>query len=474
MTRYERLAGQVEEQIKKGTLRAGQRLPSIRELSATESLSATTVVEAYALLQDRGWIESRARSGFFVSAGTHIMPPVDGSTGPTVPKESLPMSADDLVFVLRQAVQDPHILPLGAATPMPEYYPHRAVGRCLRKVLADEPTVLAEYQFLPGTGAFRQAVSLRYAHFGVDVTADNVICTSGATEAMALALQCVAQKGDVVAIETPTYFGIVQLVRALGLKIVELPLNAASGLEPEQLDRAIARCGGSLKAAVLVPSHSNPLGTSMSDQNKTDTVSIAAAAGVVLIEDDVYGDLSFERQRPRPLKAFDGNDTTILCGSFSKTVAPGLSCGFVISAKFAKELTVARATWSSGVSVLAEEAMALYLKEGGYDRHLKWVRREYRTLTCQFRAAIADHFPDGTRVSDPQGGYVLWVQLPAGVDAGRVQVEALKQNISVAAGNLFSSQQDYRDCLRINCAVPWGPRVDRGIRTIGRIVKSQM
>ena len=470
MNRYETLAYQIEEKIRAGILLSGEKLPSIRELGQKEQASPATVVEAYELLKSRGLVESRDRSGFYVSGIESPTPENPKSSASFVTPASL--HPDDMIHALRQASHNPRIFPFGAASPSPDFMPVKSLNRCITRVLRDDSELLSDYRFPPGSERLRRQIAKHYAHRGVKLTVDSIVTTGGAIEALGLALSSVATPGDVVAVETPTYFGILQLVRSLGYKILEIPLDPNYGLTPDRFRQAVQKSSGRMKALVTVANFSNPLGTLVSDSDKAELVQLAHTADVTIIEDDIYGDLCFDRIRPRPLKTFDLSDTVILCSSFSKTISAALRTGFVCSKKYAKAITLHKAARTSGVSGLAEEALALYLSTGHYERHLRKVRREYHTLTSQFASAILTHFPEGTRVSRPAGGFVLWVQLPDKTDSHLLQRNALEKSISIAPGPIFSSShQDYSQYIRINCAIPWSTQSQRAIVKLAKIIE---
>ncbi|HUP57888.1 MAG TPA: PLP-dependent aminotransferase family protein [Bdellovibrionota bacterium] len=472
MNRYETLASQIEDEIRRGILISGERMPSVRELSSREKVSPSTVVEAYGLLAERGWIQARPRSGFFVSRQPSPTPPPSSRARQALVGEGFALEPSDLVFALRQAAHDPKIIPFGAAMAGPAFFPYRAIARSISRVLRDEPALSSEYVFPPGSLALRQAIASRFHRFGVAARAEDVVTAGGATEAICLALRAVAQPGDVVLLESPTYFGILQIVNALGYSVLEVPAHPSQGLEPAKFEEALRRMKGRVKAAIVTPNHSNPLGARIPDAAKAELVRIAARERVVLIEDDVYGELPHDGVRPKPLKAFDRSEAVILCSSFSKTIAPGLRVGFVMSSRHAKALSLLRSSTGSGVAIVAEETIAHYLSEGGFDRHLRRVRREYATLVARFSSALRQALPEGTRINEPLGGYVLWLQLPGGMDSRLLQKRALAEGISVASGAMFSAQGAYRDCLRICCALPWGRAVERGIERLGKVVRS--
>jgi DNA-binding transcriptional MocR family regulator len=469
MNLYESLAVKIEEQIRGGILAAGEKLPSIRFMGRQENASPATVVGAYELLRSRGWIEGRERSGFYV-ASIQAPPLTEAKAAPEFVKPAS-LDPDDLILSLRQAMHNPRIFPFGTAAPMPDFFPVKALNRCLAQVIRDEPAILSEYRFPPGAESLRQQLRKRFAGLGVKLAVDDIITTSGAIDAIGLALSTVARPGDIIAVETPTYFGILQLLRSLGYKILEIPLDTESGLTPGRFRQALQKSAGKLRALICVANFSNPLGTLMEDAHKRELVQLAADAGVTIIEDDIYGDLAFDGTRPKPLKAFDAQDTVILCGSFAKTISPALRVGFACSRKFAPAILAQRAARTSGVSALAEEALALYLASGHYERHLRGIRRDYRTLTAQYTNALLANFPKGTRVSQPAGGFVLWVQLPGTTDSRLLQAKALEKNISLAPGPLFSSNHsDYGQYIRINCAIPWSTQSQKAVEKLSNII----
>lgn len=471
MTRYEILAARLEENIKKGALPTGEKLPSVRDLSRREKTSPATVVEAYELLKERGLIEARERSGFFVA--NKIVPLLDLPESKATFVKPASLDSEDLISALRQAAYNPKVFPFGTATPLPQFFPLKSVNRCVTQVLRDEPATCAEYRFPPGGDDLRKQLVKRYSSMGVKISPDAMVTTSGAIDAIGLALAAVANKGDVVAVETPGYFGILQLVRSLGYTILEIPLDPERGLTPQRFVDAWKQSGGNIKALVTVANFSNPLGTLVSDIHKEELVALATHYNVTIIEDDIYGDLAFDGSRPRPLKAFDQQDQVILCGSFAKTISPALRVGFACSKKHAATIMSHKAARASGVSALAEDALAMYLQSGNYDRHLRKVRREYRTLISQYTQAILTAFPPGTRVSKPTGGFILWVQLPVNLDSRILQARALEKNISIASGSIFSlGHSEYASYFRMNCAIPWSTQAQRALLRLAQLVQA--
>lgn len=469
MNIYEELAERIEERIRNGVMYAGQKLPSVREMSHKEEVSPSTVVVAYDLLKSRGIIESKNRSGFFVS--------LIQSSKLDVPKKApafIPTSdhnPDELIKALRLATFDPKIFPFGTASPLPDFFPMKALNRTINKVLSDEPALLTEYRFPPGSITLRDQICQRYQKLGAKIHLESVVTTAGAIESIGLSLKAVAKQGDVVAVETPCYFGILQLVRSLGYKVLEVPLDPALGLTAVRFEEAVKKAGSSLKALVTVSNFSNPLGTLVSDETKKEIVNIAFKNDVVIIEDDIYGELYFEGRRPPPYKAFDKNEMVITCGSFSKTICPAFRVGYACNKKYASEIAYHKSALSSGVSAFGEEVVAAFLDSENYEKHLRWLRGTYKTLVAQYSAQILSSFPSGTKISQPKGGFVLWLQLPKEVDSRIVQRKALEQSISIAPGTIFSaSNKDYVNFMRMNCAIPWSTQSVKAITKLAKIL----
>ena len=473
MNQYQQIASEIESQIQTGTLLPGGKLPSVRALARLRGISPTTVTEVYELLKLRGAIEARARSGYFVSQTTLV--PLHLPDRDVVLLPSASAASEDLLQDMLAAGNDDRIFPFGAAIPAAEFFPVATLNRLMRKILRSNPELLAAYRFAPGSSALRETLARRYQRLGLKVTAKALVTTAGAIEGIGLALGAVAEPGATIALEAPTYPGIFQLVRSLGYRVLEIPLDASRGLTPEALQAAVRKARGKLKAVVSIPNFSNPLGARVSDADKQELVRIASREGVVLIEDDIYGDLAYSRDRPKPLKAFDRDDSVILCTSFSKTLSPALRVGCVISDKYAARLGALKYARASGVSALNEEVLRQFLEHGSYERHLARVRAEYQTLMARYSREVLQQFPAGTRVAQPQGGFILWVELPPGVDSALVQKNALRHRISVAPGSIFSDGGlHYRNYIRLNCGLPWTPAAQKALSQLARICAEQV
>lgn len=464
-TLYERVATRLASMIDARTLRPGERLPSVRRLSAQQGVSVTTVLQAYELLESRGLIEARPQSGHYVRPRLVSLVAEPAMSRP--PTTASRPTVSDLVAKVYGATRDPSIVPLGAAYPSEALLPTAKLQRIVAHVARKNGPSCVAYDAPPGTEALRRQIARRSLDWGCALSPEDLVTTSGAMEALALALHAVAAAGDVIAVESPTYYGVLQLIERLGMKALEIPMHPREGLNLDALEDAVR--GGRVRAVIATPNFNNPLGSLMPDAAKKRMVQMLAAHDVPLIEDDLYGELHFGARRPRPAKAWDTRGMVLLCSSFSKTIAPGYRVGWAAPGKFRARFEQLKFAYSVATATLPQLAIATFLAEGGYDRHLRRLRSILADQVARTSEAIAAFFPRGTRITRPAGGFVLWVELPGGASALDVHRLALSRGISVAPGPIFSARQKYESFLRIHAGNPWSPRIEGAIRELGAI-----
>lgn len=463
---YERVARLVEAQIASGTLRGNERIPSVRSMSRTAKVSISTVVQAYLHLENIGLIEARPQSGFYVR------PPLRANVPAPRPKASRsrrPISiATETLDTCREALARPDILQLNGAFTSPSLYPNQRLNNLIREVLRDHPAHAGECLLPPGHEELRRQIAKRMTFGGAPADPSHVVITSGAMDSITLSLQVLCKAGDTVLVESPTYFGLLQVVEYLGLKVVEVPNHTVTGIDVDAV-RNIAR-STRLAAAVLMPNFNNPTGSVTPDDAKREIVALLSAHEVPIIEDDIYGDLHYGNVRPTSMRAYDDAGMVISCGSVSKTIALGYRIGWAVSPTFHSE--IARAKFFSSVAspTLQQLVLARYYGSGGYDRYLRRVRSTLAANSQSVVDAIVRYFPNGTRVVQPSGGLVLWVELPRGVDSVELFRTALASRIGIAPGLVFSAKAEYRNYIRISCGMPWGPTIERAIEKLGRLV----
>jgi DNA-binding transcriptional MocR family regulator len=463
---YERVARMVEAQIANGTLRGNERIPSVRSMSRTAKVSISTVVQAYLHLENIGLIEARPQSGFYVRPPLRANVP---APRPKVSRSRRPTSiATETLDTCREALARPDILQLNGAFTSPSLYPNQRLNNLIREVLRDHPAHAGECLLPPGHEELRRQIAKRMSFGGAPADPSHVVITSGAMDAITMSLQVLCKAGDTVLVESPTYFGLLQVVEYLGLKVVEVPNHTVTGIDVDAV-KNIAR-STRLAAAVLMPNFNNPTGSVTPDEAKREIVSILSAHEVPIIEDDIYGDLHYGNVRPTSMRAYDEAGMVISCGSVSKTIALGYRIGWAVTPTFHSE--IARAKFFSSVAspTLQQLVLARYYGSGGYDRYLRRVRTTLAANSQSVVDAIIRYFPNGTRVVRPSGGIVLWVELPPGVDAVELFRTALASRIGVAPGLVFSAKAEYRNYIRISCGMLWGPTIERAIEKLGRLV----
>ena len=462
---YERVAAYIASLIDRGTLRPGDRAPSVRRLSQQQGVSVATVVQAYLHLENRGLLEARPQSGHYVRARRCSIPPEPRVA--RVCTTASRVSVGTLVARLYGATRDPHIVQFGAAVLSPELLPTDKLNRTLSALARTAGGAGVSYDPPPGLPALRRQIARRSVEWGCAFAADDIVTTFGAMEALHVCLRAVARRGDTIAVESPAYYGLLQLIESLGIRVIEIPASPRAGMDLDALEDALDR--HRIKACLAIPNFSNPLGSAMPDEGKERLVAMLARRDVPLIEDDIYGDLHFGDARPRPAKAFDRKGLVMLCSSFSKTMAPGYRVGWTAPGRFREEVERLKFAQTVATATLPQMAVADFLENGGYDHHLRALRRRLAAQVQRVSEAIAEHFPPGTRVSRPTGGFVLWVEMPPGASALALHERALERGISVAPGSIFSAKHRFSNCIRVSCGYPWSDLLDHSVRTLGRL-----
>jgi DNA-binding transcriptional MocR family regulator len=464
---YARIAANVGELIEDGVLRTGDRIPSVRRASRQHRVSLATAVQAYLELENRGLIEARPKSGFFVRhrPGQFLEEPKASRPLPGASVHETPT----LISRLFDATMIRDVVQLGPGVPSAKLLPAQKLNRILASVARRLGSAALELDMPPGCLPLRRALARRALDWGVKISPDEVLTTSGCMEALVLALRAVTKPGDSIAVESPTYFGMVQLIAQLGLKALEIPTHPRSGLDLDALERAIRT--RRVSACLVVPNFNNPLGSLMPDAAKERLVRMLARREIPLIEDDLYGDLHFGTERPHVAKTHDNKGLVILCGSFSKSVAPGYRVGWIMPGRFFQKVKDLKCTSTVATATLPQFAFADYMMNGGYEHHLRSLRLALKRQMEQMSRAVAESFPAGTKMTRPAGGIVLWVELPARVDALRLHAKALAEKISLAPGPMFSSRESYRNCIRLSFGEPWSPQIERAIGVLAYLVK---
>lgn len=469
LTLYEQVAAQLTGMIESGTFRVGDRLPSVRQLCRQMQVSVSTVMGAYRLLEDRGRVEVRPQSGHYVAVYSPALPEKPTRSQPAQAPSQI--SSRQLTGRLLRDAENPALIPFGAAIPNGALLPVEKLHRAYTTIARREGEMLTRYCMPPGCLPLRTQIARRMLMAGCTLTPEQIVITSGCQEALTLALRATCRPGDTVVVESPTYFNILQLLETLELRALELPTDPCEGICLAALQEALR--DHPVRACLLQPNFSNPIGSLMPGEKKRELVAMLARQNVPLIEDDIYGELYFGPERPDVAKAYDRTGLVLLCSSFSKTLSPGHRIGWIAAGRFQDDVERLKLVSTLGTATPLQYAVAEFLANGGYDHHLRRVRREYAQRVAAMTQAVGRWFPPGTRVSRPQGSFVLWVECPPPVNALRLYDLAQQAGMTIAPGPIFTAQERYQNCLRLNAAY-WSSETAGALQTLGQLAQGMV
>lgn len=464
---YHRIAEDIDAAIDSGALRAGDRLPSVRQLCEQHRVSPATAIQVYRTLENRGRVEARPKSGYYV-----LHPPVplrEPSFDTTLPAATNDSSdLDALLHDFVQVVDDPLAAPSFCAMPARSLIPEARLQHLTATLNRRHPEYVSRYP-MAGSLALRQEIARRAVSYGAHVRPDEIVITQGGMEGIFLALMATTEPGDTVAVESPAYFVLLQAISSFGRKLVEIPTHPRDGMSVDALDLA-TQVPGTVRAVVLLPNFQNPLGCLMPDENKRRIAVMMAGRGVAVIENDIYGEAAHGPRRPSVLQSFDTSGNVLLCSAFTKTLAPGLRVGWIAPGRWLRRVHMLKVRSSMACPVLPQEVLAEFMHDGGYDHHMRRLRAALRDQVRAVATAVARFFPPNCAVSLPQGGFMLWIELPRNVDSRQVFEQAKAAHIGVAPGAAFSFTRRYDHCIRLQCGEPWSPRIEAGLQSLGSIV----
>ncbi len=470
---YKQFADQLAASIREGVLRPGERIASVRIASQQHKVSVTTVVRAYELLESRGIIESQPQSGYFVREQAEAPPPPVLKTPSQADhpawQESTEVDVSRLVLATLKTIQQDGTVPLGSPYPNPALFPsHRLAqyaGRIARH--ASQSSVFDDLP--PGHPDLLRQIARRYLENGLKVDPEEIVVTVGATEAINLCLQAVARPGDTIAVETPTFYAMLHAIERLGMRALEIPTDPQRGLDVGVLEERMKT--QPVAACMVMPNFQNPLGFQMPDSEKERLVRLAEQHQMPLIENAVYSELYYGNAHPSSLKNYDRLGLVLHCSSFSKSLTSAYRIGWAMPGRYRAQVEKLKFLNTLATPTAPQRAIAEYLTQGGYERHLRRVRRAFAQQRDMMRHFVLRFFPAGTQVSEPQGGYVLWVELPQGVDAMELYRRSLALGITVAPGRIFAATNRYSHFIRLNYSYAWSKETEQALKLVGKLVE---
>ncbi len=466
MTLYVNLAELLGSRIEQGFYRPGDRLPSVRALSAEHGVSLSTVQQAYRVLEDNGLAAPRPKSGYFVSSARQL--PALPAVGRPAQRPVEISQWDQVVELVRSAPRK-DIVQLGRGMPDVSSPTLKPLLRSLAQLARRSDLPGLYYDTVYGSEALREQVARLLVDSGCQLQASDLVITTGCHEALSASIRAVCEPGDIVAVDSPSFFGAMQTLKGLGMKALEIPTDPITGISLEALELALEQWP--IKIIQLTPNCNNPLGYVMPEARKRALLTLAQRYDVAIIEDDVYGDLAYTYPRPRTIKSFDEDGRVLLCSSFSKSLAPGLRIGWVAPGRYLERVLHMKYISTGCTATQPQLAIADFIKEGHYEPHLRRMRSQYQRSRDLMIDWVSRYFPEGTRASRPQGGFMLWVELPESFDTLRLNRALLEQDVQIAVGSIFSASGKYRNCLRMNFAARATVEIEAAVRKVGETAK---
>ncbi|MFH2122224.1 MAG: PLP-dependent aminotransferase family protein [Pseudomonadota bacterium] len=468
---YVTLANEIESKVTSGFLAVGEKLPSLRRVKEQKGLSLSTVYQAYAELENRGIIEARTKSGFYVRQQMKkLLPlPVAGQFF----LKPLKVKVNTLAGVLQNLFDHPEMIPFSAAVPGPELLPVKQLARMAREVGAAYlfKTGGTGYGSPTGQPELQKQIA-RHLDWYDSFSGEEIIITNGCMDAINHCLRAVAHPGDIILVESPTFLCYLQLIEDLNMRVLEIPADPVHGLDLDMLTQTMEE--HDVRAVLLNSNFPNPLGYRVSDEKKREMVRMICGRGIPIIEDDLYGDIYFGETRPTTMKQFDERGLVLYCSSFSKSLLPDLRVGWVVPGRFKEKVKRLKFNTLIATSKLNQLIIAGFMETGAYDRSLRKMRNTLKSQVAMMTRAVASAFPADTRMSSPEGGLVLWVELNRGIDSLQLFTRAAEVGISILPGAVCSGSGQYQHCIRLNCGVAWSPAVSAAVETLGRLIAELM
>ena len=461
---YQQVMHLIRELSEQGTLIPGEKLPSLRKMAEKLNVSIPTVKLAYQSLEAQGLVKAREKSGYFLNNTTSQLA---RPTRVKLNRQPVAVNMQVLIEQVYDAIHQANVVPFGIANPVAAAPTDKMLARTMRRVMSIAGSRAINYGAMDGFAPLKKQLIHRYLDFGIGVDSQELVITNGAQEALAIALKCVAKTGDVIAIESPCYFGIIELIESLGLKALEIPICPDDGIWLDDLNQALH--DHTIKACIFSTSVNNPVGSFMPDSKRQALVELLESRNVVLIEDDVYGDLHFTAQRGTPALTYSKKGLVLTCASFSKTAAPSYRVGWLIAGKFAAQARLYKRALSCSTSLVNQWALYEFVASGEYDRNLKLLRQRLRSNKDKMIWCLQQAFPSTARLSDPQGGCVIWIDLGFDYDSVKLFQLALENGISITPGYIFSATNKYRSCIRLSYGLPWSEKLELAIIKLGEL-----
>lgn len=467
---YVAIAQNIEQRILNGVLQVGDKLPSVRLLKQEYGVSISTVLEAYYRLESKNLVESRPRSGYYVIFCANSLPDEPTKTNP----KNRPVlgNVTEMIIDFYANLSNDKMINLSLGVPAPELMPIAKMTKTIHETIVKLPAGGTYYDNIQGSLNLRRQIAQRTILWGGTITEEDLVITAGCTSALSLSLMAVTKSGDTIAVESPVYYGILQLASTLGLRVLELSTDPSTGIDLDVLNKILKK--QTINAIIVVSNFSNPLGSLMPDKHKQELVRMIQQYQIPLIEDDICGEIYYGKKRPSTCRYYDDSGLVMWVGSFSKTIGGGYRVGWVAPGKFISDVMKLKLYLSSSTSTIPQEAIANFLVKGRYDHHLRRLRQTLHANSIKYIGAIGQYFPEDTRVSKPKGSFLLWVELNKKIDIRQLFDSAQAHNIGFMPGNIFTLQDQYTHCMRLSYSMVWSEKIDKGLKKLGYLAHEML
>lgn len=461
--KYESFTSYIEKNIREGFYKPGHKLPSVRELKNQYQTSISTIQSGYEHLMILGLVESVPKSGYYVSA--QFAGTLDQHKGPHTPMVRDATFENNLVLTT-SSMSGKKLSEFNVATPGDLLIPQKLLLRTMQQVIREYGVSLLRYYPSNGSAPLKSSIIKRASGYQTHINPEELIITDGALQALYIALAATCTSGDIVAVESPCVFSILEVIRILNLKVIEIPVDRKSGFDIDFLQKACLK--NTIKAVIVTPNFHNPTGIILTEVQKQTLLSIVQRHGIALIENDVYGDLNFNGPRPPTIKSFDQTGLVMTYSSFAKTLAPGIRLGWLSSGKFMERAEQIKFSMGSTVSPIYQETVNKLLERSSYDRHIRAFRMQLAKNAHFTINLLSENFPKGTSIYTPSGGYNIWVKMPGHTNMDHFYNQCEKIGVRFTPGYTFSFSNNFSNHFRVVFADKYSPKRIEAIKLAGR------
>ncbi|PMJ90640.1 PLP-dependent aminotransferase family protein [Vibrio sp. 10N.261.55.A7] len=467
INKYDQVEKSLRRAITAGIYQAGDKLPSIRQLSLDLKVSKNTVIRAYQELEAVGMIYSVAKSGYRVQSPSALKEAVKNPPHPPSEVDLLSLCKTILTYS-----NEKECLSAGSAHPNVDFPAIKSLYAEIGRHSRMQSQLPSHYQIAPGNNLLIKQL-LKISHdLGVPAQLEDIAVTHGAQQAISLALRALTNKGDIIAVESPCYFGNLLLIESLGLKVIEVPSCLETGIDPQALAKSLELWD--IKAIIVTPNFSNPTGSQMPVDKRIEL--LAVSKDIPIIEDDVSGSLNYNDPIPS-LRSLDDQDRVIYVNSLSKTLDSRLRIGWILSGRYQKKIEKLLISDSMGSLNLMQSAVAEFLTSGRYRTHINKVRRFYQANGKKLHQQLTDalnHYPQlkgNYQLTQAKGSFILWLELPIGADSHQLYRQCKQEKISIYPGIAFGTNNKFKHCIRLTYSNFTGsPMEQKGIERLAQLI----